>query len=87
MITVTEQLPEEMVDSIVREVDPQRIVLFGSYARGEAEIDVVELQGRIAELLMSVNTAVVSVEIGLELVEKETYREVVDPRTGEAVRP
>ena len=35
----TEQAIERMVDSIVREVDPQRVVLFGSYARGEAGAD------------------------------------------------
>ena len=39
MVRATDQLLEDMVDSIVREVDPQRIVLFGSYARGEAEAD------------------------------------------------
>jgi len=35
MMSVTDQVLEEMVQAIVREVDPERIYLFGSYARGE----------------------------------------------------
>jgi len=35
MITVTNEVLERMVEAIVREVDPERIYLFGSYARGE----------------------------------------------------
>jgi len=34
-----EQLLQEMTEVIVREVDPERIVLFGSWARGEAGPD------------------------------------------------
>jgi len=36
MITVTDEVLERMVEAIVREVDPEEIYLFGSYARGEA---------------------------------------------------
>ena len=36
MIQVSEEVLKQMVDAIVREVDPERIVLFGSRARGEA---------------------------------------------------
>jgi uncharacterized protein len=36
MIQITEPMLEKMVESIVREVDPERIVLFGSRARGDA---------------------------------------------------
>ncbi len=39
MITVTEEVLQEMVRAIVREVDPEQVYLFGSYARGEAGPD------------------------------------------------
>jgi predicted nucleotidyltransferase len=39
MIAVTEEVLQEMVRAIVREVDPERIYLFGSYARGDAGPD------------------------------------------------
>jgi uncharacterized protein len=39
MIDVTETLLSDMVQAIVREVDPERIYLFGSRARGDAHHD------------------------------------------------
>ena len=39
MIAVTNEVLERMVEAIVREVDPERIYLFGSYARGETGPD------------------------------------------------
>ncbi|MGB2937166.1 MAG: nucleotidyltransferase domain-containing protein [Phycisphaerae bacterium] len=39
MMSVTDQVLEEMVQAIVREVDPERVYLFGSYARGEGGPD------------------------------------------------
>lgn len=36
MASVSEELIEKMAKEIVREVDPERIVLFGSWARGQA---------------------------------------------------
>ncbi|MCX5674001.1 MAG: nucleotidyltransferase domain-containing protein [Planctomycetota bacterium] len=39
MITVTDEVLDEMVRAIVREVDPEQIWLFGSRARGEAGPD------------------------------------------------
>ncbi len=36
MVSVSDELIGRMVQRIVREVDPQRIVLFGSWARGDA---------------------------------------------------
>jgi len=36
MVSVSDELIDEMARRIVREVDPQRIVLFGSWARGQA---------------------------------------------------
>jgi uncharacterized protein len=39
MIDVTEEVLSEMVQTIVREVDPERIYLFGSRARGDARQD------------------------------------------------
>lgn len=39
MIQVTDELLKEMTDTIVREVKPRRIILFGSYARGDARPD------------------------------------------------
>ena len=35
-VTVTDKLLAEMVAVVVREADPERIYLFGSYARNEA---------------------------------------------------
>ena len=37
MVSVSEALIDRMARRIVREVDPQRILLFGSWARGEAK--------------------------------------------------
>jgi predicted nucleotidyltransferase len=39
MIDVTEEVLSDMVQAIVREVDPERIYLFGSHARGEVRQD------------------------------------------------
>ena len=39
MITVTEEVLKQMVQEIVRAVDPEEIWLFGSRARGEAGPD------------------------------------------------
>jgi len=39
MIKVTEEVLEQMVRAIVREVDPERIILFGSRAGGSEEAD------------------------------------------------
>jgi len=36
MVSISDELIEQMTQRIVRAVDPQRIVLFGSWARGEA---------------------------------------------------
>src|SRR6266550_2912956 len=37
--SVTEEMLREMVDTIVREVDPEQIILFGSRAREDARPD------------------------------------------------
>jgi predicted nucleotidyltransferase len=39
MIDVTEEVLSDMVQAIVPEVNPERIYLFGSRARGEARQD------------------------------------------------
>lgn len=39
MAVVSEETIRRMVESIVREVDPEYVYLFGSYARGEARTD------------------------------------------------
>jgi len=39
MATVTDQVFEEMVAAIVTAVDPEKIILFGSYANGTAMPD------------------------------------------------
>jgi len=36
MVNVSDELIDKMTQQIVREVDPQRVILFGSRARGEA---------------------------------------------------
>jgi predicted nucleotidyltransferase len=39
MTAVTEQILDEMVRAIVREIDPEQVYLFGSRARGDARAD------------------------------------------------
>ena len=39
MTAVTEQLLDEMVQTIVRELEPEHVYLFGSRARGDARAD------------------------------------------------
>ena len=39
MLQVTEKLLQEMTDLIVREIQPRKIILFGSHARGTARPD------------------------------------------------
>ena len=36
---ITEQVLDEIVEAIVREVDPERIILFGSHGRDRAKAD------------------------------------------------
>ena len=36
MVNISSEMIEEMTRQIVREVDPQRVLLFGSWARGQA---------------------------------------------------
>jgi predicted nucleotidyltransferase len=38
-MTITEEVLNEIVSATVREVDPEQIILFGSYARGHAGPD------------------------------------------------
>ena len=48
MIPVTDELLDAMVRAIVDEVDPERVILFGSRARGEArresDIDLIVIE-------------------------------------------
>ncbi len=48
MVYVSEELIDRMAQRIVREVDPERIVLFGSWARGDAheqsDVDVLVVE-------------------------------------------
>ena len=39
MVPVTDALLDQMVQAIVAEVDPEQVILFGSYARGDARED------------------------------------------------
>ena len=39
MRQITDELLRDMVKVIVNEVDPERIILFGSHARGDASAD------------------------------------------------
>ena len=39
MITVTDEVLEQMVEAIVKEVDPERVYLFGSHAKGRVDED------------------------------------------------
>ena len=39
MTQVTDALLDQMVQAIVAEVDPEQVILFGSYARGDARED------------------------------------------------
>ena len=48
MVSVTDSLLERMVRAIVDEVDPERIILFGSRARGDeredSDVDLIVLE-------------------------------------------
>ena len=48
MVAVTEQVLRRLVEAIVHEVDPERIYLFGSHARGnagsESDVDLLVVQ-------------------------------------------
>ena len=50
MEPVTEELLSQMVRLIVNEVDPERIILFGSHGRGDArpesDVDLVVIEAR-----------------------------------------
>ena len=39
MMQVTDELLNQMVDAIVEEVDPEKVILFGSHARGDQRED------------------------------------------------
>ena len=39
MVSISNDIIEQMTQRIVREVEPQKILLFGSWARGEARAD------------------------------------------------
>jgi predicted nucleotidyltransferase len=39
MIQVTDQLIQQMTDTIVQEIKPRKVILFGSHARGTARPD------------------------------------------------
>jgi predicted nucleotidyltransferase len=51
MIEINDQILQEMVQAIIREVDPEKIILFGSQAQGPARPDsdldllIVEREG------------------------------------------
>ena len=48
MVPVTDELLGEMVRAIVAEVDPEQVILFGSYARGDAhersDVDLIVIE-------------------------------------------
>ena len=48
MVPVTDELLDEMVRAIVAEVDPEQVILFGSYARGDAhdrsDVDLIVIE-------------------------------------------
>ena len=50
MVPVTDELLDDMVRAIVAEVDPERVILFGSRARGEAhdrsDVDLIVIEAR-----------------------------------------
>ena len=48
MVPVTDELLDEMVRAVVAEVDPEQVILFGSYARGDAhersDVDLIVIE-------------------------------------------
>jgi predicted nucleotidyltransferase len=90
MITVTDQVLNEMVRAIVREVDPEQVWLFGSRARGQAGPDsdvdllIVEREpfgpGRSRwQELVRLYDAIASFRVGVDLLVYSS-QEVVERR-------
>jgi uncharacterized protein len=72
-LTVSEQI-DRMVKRIVRKFHPEKIILFGSHARGDAGPDsdvdllvVMPVKGSIAELRLDIREALHSIPIPVDI--------------------
>ena len=66
---------QSVVDDIVREIKPRKVILFGSYARGEATPDsdldvfvVASLRGTASQRIRRVRNAITKNGFGLDVV-------------------
>jgi uncharacterized protein len=86
---------ERMVRRIVEGFDPQKIILFGSYARGtygpDSDVDllvIMNVEGSKKEITIQIDRALIDRRIPLDIVvvtpeDVERYRELV----GNVIRP
>ncbi len=72
--SVSEQI-DRMVKRIVKKFDPERIILFGSHARGDAGLDsdvdllvVMPVEGSIVELRLDIREALHSIPVPVDII-------------------
>ncbi len=72
---ISKETIQQVVDEIVEGVDPLKIIMFGSYARGtqteDSDLDifvVVEMEGSSAETIRRVNSVISVMGLGIDVV-------------------
>ena len=72
--SVSEQI-DRMVKRIVKNFDPEKIILFGSHARGDAGLDsdvdllvVMPVEGSIVELRLDIREALYSIPVPVDII-------------------
>jgi predicted nucleotidyltransferase len=78
---ITKKTIKRVVDDIVREIKPHKVILFGSYARGtqtpDSDLDVfviASLRGTAAQRIRRVRNAVTINGFGLDVVVRSPRR-------------